>query len=95
MLGIALRRFSCNVIWDLIRDLLFRLESSGWGFVDTEEISAELKKDGALVSYHLKLLYQAGYIEGQVTRGAARREFNEKIDLDMDYIVSVRPWSLT
>ena len=46
-------------------------------------------------SCFIRLLYQAGYIEGQVTRGAARREFNDQIDLDIDYVVSIRPWSLT
>ena len=49
---------------DLVRDLLFQVESSEWGFTDTGSIAEALKEDQHIVSYHLKLLYQAGYIEG-------------------------------
>ena len=81
---------------DLIRDLLFAIEEADWGFVDIEHINSIIdKKRHSFVTYHLKLLYEAKLIEGQVTRGTGRRDFNDKMDLDMDYVISVRPWSLT
>ncbi len=69
---------------DLIRDLLFAIEEADWGFDDIEHINSIIdKKRHSFVTFHLKLLYEAKLIEGQVTCETGRRDFNDKMDLDM------------
>jgi len=80
---------------DVIRDVLLEIESSGWGFVELEKITEKTDLHKDVVNYHLKLLYQAGFIEASIFRGKEGIGHSRKVQQDEDYIVLVKPWSLT
>ena len=80
---------------DVIRNLLLQIEASGWGFIETDEICKKIDIEREVADYHLKLLYQAGFIEAAIVRGKEGLAHSKKIQRDEDYIVFVKPWSLT
>lgn len=80
---------------DVIRNLLLQIEASGLGFIEPDKIVKETSVEEEVVGYHLKLLYQAGFIEAEIFRGKEGLAHSKKIQRDEDYIVYVKPWSLT
>ncbi len=83
---------------DLCRQLLLHLdEQADEKKLSSEDIALDLSRPLAEVGYHLKLLYQAGFLEARVYRGQMdqHQETKTPMTLDHDQIFFVVPISLT
>ena len=86
---------------DLIRSVLLELErqtpdltDGNFGF-DHAATAAHLDTSLEQLGQHLNLLYQAGFVEGWVSRGKIAAHSSERRQVDHDYIVHVMPRGLT
>ena len=86
---------------DLIREVLLDLEQltpdlsdPNFGF-NHETTAQRLGTTHDLLTQHLNLLYQAGFVEGWVKRGKIAASGSQRTQVDHDYIDFVMPRGIT
>ena len=87
---------------DLVRSLLLELETYAFlpdqttmDEIDVKPLAEKLGVTDDQVHHHLRLLYQAGFIEAWVFRGKLGVSQSTKRQVDHDYIFFVTPKSIT
>ena len=87
---------------DLVRSLLLELESYPFlpdqttlEEIDVKPLAEKLGVSDDHIHHHLRLMYQAGFIEAWVFRGKLGVSQSTKRQVDHDYIFFVTPKSIT